>query len=60
MDSLLNPDPAVARPYTAQAPDPLCYSKKVLITNLVTTHFFDSQIELTSYTLQTHATAGSS
>jgi hypothetical protein len=52
-------DPAVARTYLAQPLDPPCYSKKVLMTNQVTTHFFDTQIESISYTLQARPTAGS-
>jgi SAM-dependent methyltransferase len=52
-------DPAVERTYIAQALDPPCYSKKVLITNQVTTHFFDRQMESTAYTLQTRPTDGS-
>jgi hypothetical protein len=52
-------DPAVERTYIAQALDPLCYSKKLLITNQVTTQFFDTQMESISYTLQVRPTAGS-
>jgi hypothetical protein len=56
---MMNLKAAVDRTYSAQALDPPCYVKKVLVTNQVTTHFLDMQIESISYTLQARPTAGS-